>query len=470
MMSIEIDTAVALRGIDDLRRLVSAVVNASDHDEADWIEWKSTLDLAGKEGCFQVARAILGLANRLPDRALLTCGGLGYVVVGAEPGSLLGIASVDPAILDEIIQPYLGGVGGPVWAPNYVRVEGKMVLVAVVESPRSDDPILTLRKAFKNYLSGTVFVRKHGRTAPADANDLDALQARLMGSRVAGSDLEVCLVGDVPLPWFDEAAAVEAIAQRVAEQRDRLAGDAAAEEGRRHPKLYDEQKLPGIATSLIVQQQAAFQRIAADMASFGGLLGQADTRTLAEYVAEVDDWAKCLVAETRKGLLGQYFSTGHGAVAVQVRNRSERFLPDAEVEVLLVSDRVTCFDVEPEFEYVPEPRKYGERKPPRNPLGAMAVPPLLRLANLPQRPRPRISLEAADRVRFRIGDLRPEGTETSERVYLLVAECPEGGSIRGDWRATVRGVDAVLTGKVAVPVTKEPVDFRGLLDAARRDD
>jgi hypothetical protein len=462
MMSIEIDTAVALRGIDDLRRLVSAVVHASDHDETDWIEWKSTLDLAGKEGCFQVARAILGLANRLPDRALLTCGGLGYVVVGAEPGNLLGIASVDPATLDEIIQPYLGGAGGPVWAPNYVPVEGKMVLVVVVESPRLGDLIFTLRKEFDKYLSGTVFVRKHGRTLPADANDLDALQARLKGSPVAGSDLEVCLVGDVPLSWLDEVAAVQAIAEGVAVQRDRLVAEARAEDQRLHPAASDTEKLPGFPVTPLMAQE--FRRIAADLASYGDLLGQPDTRTLAEYVAEVDDSAKRLVAAKKNGLMGRYFSAGHGVVAVQVRNLSQRFLPDVELEVLLASDRATCFDEKPEFEYVPEPRKLGERKPAPSLIGTL-TPSMLRLANLPQRPRPRISVEAAARIRFRIGDLRPEATETSERVYLFVAECPESGSIPGDWKATVRGVDAVLTGKVEVLATREPVDFRGLLDA-----
>ena len=50
------------------------------------------LTSAPKGGCFHVARAILGMANRIPDRAGLTCEGLGCVVVGAEPGSSQGIA------------------------------------------------------------------------------------------------------------------------------------------------------------------------------------------------------------------------------------------------------------------------------------------------------------------------------------------------------------------------------------------
>jgi hypothetical protein len=86
-------------------------------------------------------------------------------------------------------------------------------------------------------------------------------------------------------------------------------------------------------------------------------------------------------------------------------------------------------------------------------------------------PRRRISVEEGSvRLRFRVGDLRPEATETSDRVFLLLAEYPEGGAFRGHWKATVRDLDAVLTGAVEVPVTREPVDIRGLLEAEADED
>jgi len=460
MMSIEIETAEALRGIDDLRRLISAVVHASDHDEADWIEWKSTLDLAGKEGCFQVARAILGLANRLPERALLTCGGLGYVIVGAEPGGLTGIASVDPATLDQIIQPYLGGVEGPVWAPHYASVEGKTVLVAVVEAPRPGDKIFTLRKEFDKYLSGTVFVRRNGLTVQANASELDALQVRLKGATVSASDLEVCLVGDVPVAWLDESAAIQAITEMAAPQRDRLVAEANAEEQRRHPPTYDTGKLSALGVQMpSAAQQAVFKAMASSLAGLGDLLGEPDPRTLSEYVAEVDDWANRLAATTKDGLLGRYFSAGHGVVTVQIRNLSQRFLPDVELEVVITSDRATFFDEKPKFEHLPEPRKYGERKPPRS-LNVALLSTMIPAANLLPRPLPRLSVESPVRIRFRVGDVRPEKTELSAALYLFVPEYPESGALGANWSCTVRGVDAVLTGNFEVPVTKDPVDFR----------
>jgi len=187
-VAIQIDTGAPLRGVDDLRRLVEAVFAADDHDEADWIEWKSTLDMSTKDGAFAVARVVLGLANRLPDRASITCGGLGYVVVGAEPGRVSGVVSTDPASLDQLIEPYLGAMEGPRWSPVYLPVMNATVLVVTVEAPRAGDRIFPLRREFAGARGGTVFVRKNGRTIPADSGDLDALQDRLIA---AGSAAEI---------------------------------------------------------------------------------------------------------------------------------------------------------------------------------------------------------------------------------------------------------------------------------------
>jgi len=49
-LSIEFDRG--LRRPADLAELVEAVVAGQDEDEADWIEWKSTLDLTTPAGTF----------------------------------------------------------------------------------------------------------------------------------------------------------------------------------------------------------------------------------------------------------------------------------------------------------------------------------------------------------------------------------------------------------------------------------
>src|SRR4051812_10411844 len=122
-MALNIDVHEELRRPSDLVKLVNAVVSGNDEDEADWVEWKSTLDLASTEGQFSLARQILGSANRHPDQAARFMGGLGYIIVGAEPASVAGVPRIDLAKLDGSLEKYLGNPG-PMWSGVYVEVQG----------------------------------------------------------------------------------------------------------------------------------------------------------------------------------------------------------------------------------------------------------------------------------------------------------------------------------------------------------
>lgn len=133
-MALNIDISRTLRRPSDLVRLVEAVVAGLAEDEADWIEWKSTLDLRTIEGQFTVAKHILGLANRTPGQAVRFVEGLGYIIVGAEPGSVAGVVPIDPAKVDDGLSKYLGNPG-PMWSPSYVEVQGQSV-VTPLRHPR----------------------------------------------------------------------------------------------------------------------------------------------------------------------------------------------------------------------------------------------------------------------------------------------------------------------------------------------
>jgi hypothetical protein len=133
-VSLNIDTWHPMRRPSELEALVRAVLDAVAEDEAEWIEWKSNLALDNTEGWFSISKQVLGMANRNPERAARFVGGLGYLVVGVEPARLLGVNPVDVAKLDAYLQRYLGS-NGPVWAPTYLTVDGKTVLVVVVEAP-----------------------------------------------------------------------------------------------------------------------------------------------------------------------------------------------------------------------------------------------------------------------------------------------------------------------------------------------
>ena len=84
---------------------------ASPNDEADWIEWKSAIDLSQNDGQGMIARHILGMANRSCADAQRHVAGSSYLVIGADPGAVTGVAEVDPAVLDQGIEAYLGSQG-----------------------------------------------------------------------------------------------------------------------------------------------------------------------------------------------------------------------------------------------------------------------------------------------------------------------------------------------------------------------
>lgn len=462
-VALSIDTSHALRGTADLRLLVNAVVAATDHDESDWIEWKSDLDLTTKEGCFQIARTVLAMANRLPDRAKTTCEGLGFIFVGAAPGNLCGITSVDPARLDQLIEPYVGSVDGPRWTPTFLQDGGNTVLVVTVEAPEPGDRIFTLRKEFGGNRSGTVFVRKQGRTVPADAEDLDGLQRRLTAAqRSSGASLDIRAVGDVPLSWIDPEATRPAIERWANRRRDGLIAQArAVERSRQEPEQPDE--VTGLTSlAAMARQQDTLRRAMRDAARLGSFLEEEDTRTVDEYIDQVNTWHERLVEASLEALPGAYVSAGHGVLAFEVENLGSRFLSDVEVEIRFDFDGAAGSDEEPDPRRLPSPpREYGKPKPRADFLSSGLISPVITPPYLPDLGgigRRTWVEDGSVIVKFDIGDLRQHAIDVSDDVYVFVTRPPEDGVLHGTWKATVRDVGGVLTGTVDVAVAEEPVD------------
>lgn len=481
-MALDIGTDLALRGLNDLRRLLDAVVSADEHDEVEWIEWKSTLDLSGKDGCFTIARTILGMANRLPDAASLACEGLGYIVVGAAPASVDGIQSVDPAHLDARIDAYLGGADGPRWTPTYVTHDEATVLMVTVEAPRFGDPIFSLRKEFDVYPSGAVFVRKKGRTVRAIAEDMDALQRRLLAKpRATKSEIAVRPVGNVPLSWIDPTSTESSIEGWVSEQRDRLVRDARRLDHVRHShgEEDDRDDLDGVlgATGIyrkFARQQDSVIRMMQQANSLSRLTQQEDTRTLEEFIDQVDRWAEGATEVAGAALPERYVAAGHGVIAFEIENLSMRFLPDVELEVYFGFENARGFDEEPERHHLPRlPRPFGEPKQTMDFSSAVLSPHFA----TPFSPsfdnaigRRTWVEDGSIKVRFHVGDLRPHATDTSDEIYVFLTERPEGGVLTGTWTATMRDQDGLLEGQLEVPIAEEPVDIPELLSDDEDDE
>lgn len=180
-MSLRIDTERAFRTPAELDDLVDAIVESDGKtgQESHWVEWKGPLLIDKAEGQFQIARTILGFANRDPERAARDCEGVAYLVVGAEPQSVPGVDAIDFADLGQGIDRYVQGVR---WAPHYVAHDDGTVLVIVVEAPRPGDPIHTLRKGTDRFHAGTIFHRGAARTAPANPQDVTMLSTRLVAA------------------------------------------------------------------------------------------------------------------------------------------------------------------------------------------------------------------------------------------------------------------------------------------------
>lgn len=193
-MPIQLDTSRALRTHDELVELVKAVVAADSGDEGLALEWKAGYDnLLSKEASFALARAILGFANRPVTVARAHFEGLGYVIVGAEPGAIHGQVVPDSAELLNAIRRYTGH-GHPSWDARTVSIDGTPVLVISAEAPSNGDRFALLRKSFHpsrgpGAAEGTIYIRKSGASERATYEDIEMLQDRLLNGATASSDV-----------------------------------------------------------------------------------------------------------------------------------------------------------------------------------------------------------------------------------------------------------------------------------------
>jgi hypothetical protein len=462
-VALDVDTGVPLRRPAELVRLIRAILDADPNDETDWLEWKSRLGLTSAAGRFPIAKGILGLANRIPTRAQANCGGIGYVVIGAEPGSVTGVLAVDPAQLDDGLSPYVGGARGPGWSATYVQVDGSSVLVVMVEAPKAGDPIYTLRKTYDNFRAGTVFTRKNGKTAPADDHDIDALQARLRARSSAALELDVSIVGDIPLSWFDPGRVEPEIQQWVESRRSGLVAEA-----ERIDRL---QRQEGTVSDDPLLEA---HRLATSLTRWTAVpnpLVREDDRTLDDYAAEVEAWAERLLRSVMESWPARYSNRGHGVMRVKVVNSTDRNLQDVLVKVVFPGEEIGGVDESPYVNRLPSPpRRFGE--PERLDLGLLGPP--IGLPNLsPGSSLPEIRStwveQGSLRIGWEVGDLRPRETDESEDVYAFVRGPLADGSLKGVWEATSKSTDGLLKGELSVPLAEHPVGVVSVLEASDGD-
>lgn len=487
-MALDLDISRPLRGIDRHRDLVRAILGAHSSDELVWLEWKTGLDLNTKQGCFHVAKAVLGMANRPVEVAARACAGYGYLVVGVEPENLAGLEVPDPAQWIGRVEVYLkGGSAGPSWDWTILPVDGSNVLVVTVDPPQDGDPPWPLRKEFDTYRSGALFVRKPGKTEPALAEDVDALGRRLLAGASRLPQLLVEIVGDVPVSWISGAEVRGSVAAWVERERDRHMEAAQAVEDERTKPVpaagpSDRIGLLGLSDTNALKAQAQAQAKAiADVqnALRSGVLGQfqdePDRRTLDEYAEELDHWAVEFTAAARHDLPRRYCEAEHGLVHLRVTNNSTQYLPGVELQVHIAFEAAKGFADVPESHRLPNmPRPYGQPKPssllPASFLGGMPSV----LAGLDgynyggQYVRDTYIEDGSIKATLDVGDLRPTASYDGDDFYVLLSSRPADGVLHATWTATVQNRDGIIEGHLTIPVAAEPVDVNTLLASPDR--
>ncbi|WP_344142347.1 ATP-binding protein [Polymorphospora rubra] len=431
-MSLQIDTSSPLLLPSQLVELVRAVEGADEHDEHRWIEWKSSgLDPATAAGQAHIVKQIIGLANRQPTAAAQSAGGYGYLLVGVEPGEITGVTTVDPATLIGKVRSCIGDAVQ--WRPEYVQVDGKTVLIVIVDPPKPGDPICYTRKHIDKFQAGTIYVRHAGRTDQATPNDLDMLQARLL-ERTPSLQMSVAAIPATIEEVPDIRGAVD---EWVVRRRPALAAARYRPASRR----------PG-ASSVDTTLGALIQTVQ-------------DTRTQEQYAAEVEQF----LDETRPVLVdrGIWDLYRHEPASLVLTVRNPTDLGYAAVRLVVkVPGKVMSYPEEldntldgdrPDLPTAP--------KPLGTPTTRSLFPQLNRSYDLASRmpalhlpgPGPSYTVRDTESVTIEYDEfeLRPHDEMTLEPVPLLVHEAP-GATLTATWSATAAQVRGRLTGEFIVTV------------------
>lgn len=295
--------------------LISAVLNAQPEDECDWAEWKSTLSLADRPSHLAIARAILGFANRNPATSQQPFGGSAYVIIGAQPGQLVGVKPVDMATLQPQLSHYLG-TPGPFWRHEYVTpTESPETTILVIEvlAPRPGDWPYPLAHegtdaSGKTVPSGTLFTRRGAKTERANYSEVLMLINRATQSPPSVKITDVDVWGTISVEW------------------DRL----------RHLDLSD----PVLDQWLEMRRQALLRKTQEDAIKPMGLTRLWSDQDIRAYSRTVDEYLDTIRPFLREVFVATFIRQGYNSLCLGAINRSDEHL--SELEAVLIMRPAAC--------------------------------------------------------------------------------------------------------------------------------
>ena len=383
-----------------LTELITAILEAKPEDECDWAEWKSRLDLGNRQGQLTLARSILGFANRNPETSQRPFAGTAYMVIGAEPGQLVGVQPLDLSVLQPKVAHYLGNPG-PFWRHHYVTpVEDPTLTVPVVEIPAPRPGEMPYPLAHegvddtgKTVMSGTLFIRRGSKTERANYDEV-----LMLGKRAAQrsapkkiTDLEIITdinVESQTLHALDTSTAV--IDQWLQQRRQRLLEK--------------------------TQEDAPRPR---------GLTWLWSEHEIRAYSDSVDTYLEECRPYLKDAFAAAFLKQGYNSISIGVINPSDEHLADVEIVLTLPP---SCFVVDPASVApgrLPTPvlaELSGVGIPPRVPITADAI---ARTAMTPREASFNASHRCIDKgahVAYTetVGDIRPRAYSHTCTIQLWI--------------------------------------------------
>lgn len=468
---IDYDTSQYPTGTLSWQELLGAIEKAAPGDESEWIEFKAKLDLCQKINRPVLAKAIVAFANRDVARAAQHFDGRALIVIGLEPGNLIGAPEIDPAQLHDAVQPYLSDPA-PQWDVQYLTYGGKSVLVVTVSAPQQGDPIHCIAKDGDKVRDGEVYVRSVGKSSPAKSADLRMLSTRLLTKAGPGLDVDVFVDASDGVPLFNYPT--DWVGRWVDAERARLMAPLAPPPPK--PNLGPHLAANGLG-ALGLSESLLSQCGTARLANYAASLSNPfeikheEERTEETYAAEVDEYLDQCRQQLPKAILPLQVALT-SSIRFRVRNLTDANFQRLEIDVHLDGD-VTAFSDRADFRglhtYIPRaPRIWGpwteSRSRAIDGLDYRHLIPFTPAMPSATPPGPQIVNGGSADITFVPIDLRPHATEDLDDGILLLAGQRIGGGIAGTWSATATNVNGRAEGAFTIPLCAQRLDLSDYLD------
>ena len=417
-MALVLDTTRQLRSLRELTQLVEAISKADKSEsEPDWLEWKREADLSNKRWHAVIGKFISGFANRDPVVARREAGGCAYLVLGVEPGNVLGVSPIDNAVLQARVSRYVRETVR--WSPQYIEFDGKHVLVITIEPPQSGDLIAAMLKSYQSEDSkgsvcreGDVFTRHHGRTDLATQEAFDMLARRISATprqpiavTIETQDIVTALPvefgPDVIDTWCDEEWMTY---------------------------------MEPVKTYMLHKIRPPFEN-----------------RNPVEFRSKVEAYISDSIPLLRQMAHADALEDRAPGMRLVIVNKTESNYADVRVDVSISGD-VWAYPTEVELhpEMPQAPREWGERS--HFPLTFWQPP--IQTTDLYGS---YITNDNPTQIEFDDEDVRPFQRVKLEPIHLVCDAKLAGATLTATWTATSTSVDGVVSGKIDIQVSSDVV-------------